>query len=275
MILDGKLASLKIKEQLKEQFNKLERKACLAIIFFNDPSSMSYLKGRLKIADELGVEVKVITIDDNINQENLENIIKDLNNDKNVDGIMVDRPLPKQYDEIKILSLIDYKKDVDGCSYDSLGRLVANKKSFNPCTPSAALRLLEFYNIDVASKDVLVVGRSVNVGKPLALMLTNKNATVTLAHSKTKNLDQKFKEADIIFLAVGKANFLKKEHINENTIFVDIGINFDENGKLCGDASKECYEISKCYSPVPGGVGVMTNVVLMENLLEAYKNNNG
>ena len=133
---------------------------------------------------------------------------------------------------------------------------------------------IEYYDIDLNGKDVLVIGRSVNVGKPLALLLLNKNATVTVAHSKTVNLKEKCKQADFIFLALGKANFLLPNDISENTTIVDIGINFDENGKLCGDASKDCYDIAKAYTPVPGGVGVMTNVILMENLLKAYKSNN-
>ena len=246
----------------------------MAVIFFNDPSSMSYLKGRKKIADEMGVDLQVISIEDDVDEDKLESIIKDLNDDNNIDGIMVDRPLPKRFNEVKILSLINPNKDIDGCSYNNLGKLVANVDCFKPCTPSGALRLLEYYNIDVYGKDVLVIGRSVNVGKPLALMLTNKNATVTLAHSKTKDLKQKCKNYDVIFLAVGKAKFINKDDVNKNTIIVDIGINFDNDGKLCGDLDKESYDYLDTYSPVPGGVGVMTNVVLMENLLKAAKNNN-
>lgn len=274
MLLDGKTASLDIKQQLKEQFDNLSCKATLAVIFFNDPSSMSYLKGRKKIADEMGVDLQVISIEDDVDEDKLESIIKDLNDDNNIDGIMVDRPLPKRFNEVKILSLINPNKDIDGCSYNNLGKLVANVDCFKPCTPSGALRLLEYYNIDVYGKDVLVIGRSVNVGKPLALMLTNKNATVTLAHSKTKDLKQKCKNYDVIFLAVGKAKFINKDDVNKNTIIVDIGINFDNDGKLCGDLDKESYDYLDTYSPVPGGVGVMTNVVLMENLLKAAKNNN-
>ncbi|MBQ8206930.1 MAG: bifunctional 5,10-methylenetetrahydrofolate dehydrogenase/5,10-methenyltetrahydrofolate cyclohydrolase [Bacilli bacterium] len=271
--LDGKVAALAIKEELKAAFNNKSRKACLAIIRFNDPASESYLKGRLKISDELGVNVKTFTFEDTNTTNDVINLIKELNDDETVDGIMVDRPLPKSFNESLVLSSINVSKDVDGYTPLNLGNLVSNQDCFSSCTPGAALRILDFYNIDLTGKNALVIGRSVNVGKPLALLLLNKNATVTVAHSKTKNLKAKCKEADIVFLALGRANFLSKEDITENTIIVDIGINFDENGKLCGDANKECYEVAKAYTPVPGGVGVMTNVLLMENLLKAYKRN--
>lgn len=272
--LDGKVAALSIKENLKIEFASLARKACLAIVHFNDPASASYLKGRLKIADELGVDVKVIGIEENQNQEELINIIESLNNDSNIDGIMVDRPLPKRFNVFEILSLLNPNKDVDGYTPMNLGKLVSNQDCYISCTPGAAIRLVDFYNIDLTGLNALVIGRSVNVGKPLSLLLLNKNATVTVAHSKTKELKSLCKKADIIFLALGRANFLNKEDVNENTIIVDIGINFTPEGKLCGDANKECYDLVKAYSPVPGGVGVMTNVVLMENLLKAYKKNN-
>lgn len=275
LILDGKVAALNIKEKLKTDFLSLKRKACLAIIRFDDKASQSYLKGRLKIAEELNVDIKVFELNETTNQDEIVTLIHKLNNDASIDGIMIDRPLPKKYDEFFILSQIDKKKDVDGYTPINLGNLLTNQESFVSCTPGAAKRLLDYYNIDVTGKDVLIIGRSVNVGKPLSLILLNSNATVTVAHSKTLNLKDKCQSADIIFLAVGKAKFLTKDCVNENTIIVDIGINFDEDNKLCGDASKECYDIVKAYSPVPGGVGVLTNVVLMENILKAYKINNG
>ena len=271
--LDGKVAAASIKEQLKESFANLPSKACLGIIRFDDPASESYLKGRLKIANELGVEVKVFVIEENKTNEDLLTLVNTLNNDSSIHGIMIDRPLPKKYNEFEILSSIDPIKDVDGYTPINLGNLVSNKQSYVSCTPGAAIRLVDYYNIDLTGLNALVIGRSVNVGKPLALLLLNKNATVTVAHSKTQNLKELCKKADIIFLALGRANFLNKEDVNEHTMIVDIGINFVD-GKLCGDANKECYDIVKAYSPVPGGVGVMTNVILMENLLQAYKNQN-
>ena len=271
MRLDGKIAATSIKEQLKKEFASLSKRVCLAIVHYDDPASASYLKGRLKIAEELGVEIKIFNVDEKQTTEDLISLVLDLNNDANIDGIMVDRPLPKQFDENKIINSIISTKDVDGYTSLNLGNLVSNQSCLPSCTPGGALRLLEYYDIDLSGKDALVIGRSVNVGKPLSLMLLNKNATVTISHSKTVDLKEKCKTADIIFLALGRSNFLKKEDITDNTIIVDIGINFDENGKMCGDASKECYEIAASYTPVPGGVGVMTNVVLMENLLKAAK----
>lgn len=271
--LDGKVAAANIKEKLKISFASKERKACLAIIHFDDPSSASYLKGRLKIAEELGVEVLVYAISEEQNQEQLLSLVESLNNDSKVDGIMIDRPLPKRFNEFEVLSSINPDKDVDGYTPINLGRLVSNQDCYVSCTPGAAVRLVDYYNIDLTGLNALVIGRSVNVGKPLSLLLLNKNATVTVAHSKTRNLKDLCKKADIIFLALGRANFLNKEDINENTVIVDIGINFTSEGKLCGDANKECYDVAKAYSPVPGGVGVMTNVVLMENLLKAFNKN--
>lgn len=271
--LDGKLAALDIKASLKQSFASLKRKACLAIVHFNDPASTSYLKGRIKITDELGVNVSVYEVEAHNNQEDLLALIDKLNKDSTIDGIMVDRPLPKRFNEHEALCAILPSKDVDGYTPINLGKLLSNQDCYISCTPGGAIRLLDYYNIDLTSKNVLVIGRSVNVGKPLSLLLLNKNATVTVAHSKTKDIKNLCKQADVIFLALGKANFLTVEDVNENTIIVDIGINFVD-GKLCGDASSKCYELVKAYTPVPGGVGVMTNVVLMENLLKAYKNNN-
>lgn len=271
MILDGKQAALNIKAQLKNEFSHLTKKACLAIIHYDDLASQSYLKGRLKMAEELNVMVKVFEIKEDMSQDNLFDLIHRLNQDKNIHGIMIDRPLPKKFDELKILSSIDPNKDVDGYTPYNLGLLMSNQNGYLSCTPGGAIRLLDYYHIDLKGKNALVIGRSINVGKPLALLLLNKNATVTIAHSKTVNLKEKCLNADIIFLAIGKAHFLTKEMVNHHTIIIDIGINFDENGKLCGDVAKECYDFVKDYSPVPGGVGVMTNIVLMENLLLAYK----
>ena len=270
--LDGKVAAINIKEALKKEFSLLNNKACLAIIHFDDMASNSYLKGRMKIADELGVSIKAYKIDESYTTNDILKLVNELNNDSTVNGIMIDRPLPKKYDEFLILSSISSNKDVDGYTPFNLGKLLSNKDCFYSATPYAAIRLLEYYNVDLEGKNVLVIGRSVNVGKPLANLLLNKNATVTIAHSKTKDLKSMIKNYDFVFLALGKANFVNVEDINENIGVIDIGINFDEFNKICGDANKEIYDVVKYYSPVPGGVGVMTNVVLMENLLKACKN---
>ena len=268
-VLNGKEAALKIKETLKEKFSNLNKPACLAIIHFNHPSSISYLKGRKKIAEEVGVIIKEYALDNTITEKELINLINSLNVDNSIQGIMIDRPLPSHLNENYILSFLSSKKDVDGYTTNNLGLLFKNESCFNCCTPYAAIRLLDYYNIPLQGKNVLVIGRSVNVGKPLAMALLNRNATVTIAHSKTTNLKELEYNADIIFLAIGKANFLKANDVKNSTIIVDIGVNFDSDGKMCGDASKDIYEKCDCYSPVPGGVGILTNVVLMENLYEA------
>ncbi len=275
-ILDGRKVAATLKEKMLQQFSSLKQTVKLTVVHFNDPASASYLKGRKKICEFLGVSLEEIVIDNSTTMEQISAIVNDLNNDYSVDGIMIDRPLPSQLDENKVLSLITPSKDVDGYTFPSLGKLLSNQKTHNSCTPAAAIYILDYYNIDLAGKNVVVVGRSVNVGKPLALMLLNKNATVTIAHSKTKDLHKITKKADVIFTCVGKHNFIKKQHVSKKTIIVDIGINFDENGKLCGDTAAECYDYVKAYSPVPGGVGVITNLMLMNNLYTAHllKENN-
>lgn len=275
--LDGKIAAQAMKENLREKIQNLPRKLRLVIVHHNDPASLSYLKGRLKLAEYLNVEVTQRIIKDNDTTEYLLREIKKWNIDNSIDGIMIDRPLPKHMDETKILSEISVLKDVDGYQIGNLGKLMANQKCFSSCTPAAAIALLKYYHYDFLGKQALVIGRSINVGKPLAMMLLNENATVTIAHSKTEEIEKLTKKADVIFLCVGKANFLKKNMVCHKTIVIDIGINFDENNKLCGDADKEIYSYIKAYSPVPGGVGVLTNIMLMENLLQSYqlRENNG
>ncbi len=270
-ILDGKKAAEMFRIHLQEKFLQLQQAPCLAIIHCNDPASLSYLKGRKKILASLNAILKEFIIDSQMTPEDLKVLIQNLNQDKSIDGIMIDRPLPAGFNEEEMISYIDPSKDIDGYTPSCLGNLVCNHAQYLACTPAAAIALLDFYKIPLEGKDVVVIGRSVNVGKPLALMLLNRNATVTIAHSKTNNLAKITKKADIIFVCVGKANFLKKEQISRKSILIDIGINFDENGKLCGDVAKECYTYAKAYSPVPGGVGVMTNLILMNNLLLAHQ----
>ena len=270
-ILSGKIVAEIKKNDLKIALEKLPRKLNLIIIHHNDPASLSYLKGRQKLADFLNINLIEKIIEEDTSEENILNWIENYNNDDQIDEIIVDRTLQKKYNEEKIISKIDFNKDVDGFNFYNLGRLISNYKSFKSCTPAAAIELIKYYKYDLNGKNALVIGRSVNVGKPLALMLLNENATVTIAHSKTQNLKKLTKKADIIFLAIGKAKFLTKDMVKRNTIVIDIGINFDENNKLCGDADKQIYDYIRSYSPVPGGVGVLTNIMLMENLLLSYK----
>lgn len=273
LVLDGKIAAKAWKETLKEKIDKLPVQLCLAILHFNDPASLSYLKGRKKIAAELNIEIQEYAIEEQTTQEELLKLIQSLNACQEIHGIMIDRPVPKKFDEATLLSAIDEKKDVDGYTPANLGKLLSNQPCYRSCTPGAAMALLEYYNISLEAKNALIIGRSINVGKPLALMLLNQNATVTIAHSKTIALKELTQTADIIFLAVGKKDFLHLADVKKESIIVDIGINYDENGKICGDASKDLYDQVKAYSPVPGGVGVLTNLVLMQNVYQAYQEN--
>ena len=270
--LDGKVASLAIKQQLKEEFSRLNKNACLAIIHYPDGANTSYLKGRKKIAEELDVNIKVYEITENDTTDTLLKVINKFNNDASIDGIMVDRPLPKKFDESTILETISTKKDVDGYSYNNLGRLLSNKNCFVSATPQAAVRLLDFYNIDLSGKDVLVIGRSINVGKPLSLLLLNKNATVTVAHSKTKNLGEITKLADILVVAIGNPRYITADMIKDRAVVIDVGINRTEEGKLVGDVDFENVQNKASYiTPVPGGVGPMTIAMLMTNVVKAAK----
>ena len=269
-ILDGKIAAHAIKEDLKQKYAALKEKLKLVIIHSNQPDSLSYLNSRKKIFKEFNAEIEEIILSKETKPEEFHALLDNVNQDYSVDGIMLDRPLPSQFNEQEFLSCILPQKDVDGYTYTNLGKLMSSQPCLKACTAMAAISLLEFYHIDLEGKNVLVIGRSVNVGKPLASLLLNKNATVTIAHSKNKNLDKIAKKEDIIFTCIGKANFITKEFVSKKSILIDIGINFDKEGHLCGDVSKECYPLVYAYSPVPGGVGVLTNLMLMNNLYLAH-----
>lgn len=269
-ILDGKIVAEKLKEQLKDKISKLPRKLNLMIISHNDKASQSYLKGRKKLAEYLNVNIVESYIGDKNTQQVID-LIKKANRSSKIDGIMVDRPLLPHLDEELVLSSISPNKDIDGYHSENLGKLLKNEKSFHSCTPSSAIEILKYYKYNLTGKNAVVIGRSINVGKPLSLMLLNENASVTILHSKSKNIAKITKKADVIFLAVGKKDYLTLDMVNKKSVIIDIGINFDENNKLCGDASRSIYDKVRAYTPVPGGVGVVTNVMLMENLYKAYK----
>jgi methylenetetrahydrofolate dehydrogenase (NADP+)/methenyltetrahydrofolate cyclohydrolase len=206
--------------------------------------------------------------DDGVKESVVIKKIKELNKDKTVNGIILQLPLPKGYDENKLLNTISPLKDVDGLTDISQGKLLAGDATFIPCTPKGILEIFDHYKIDLEGKNVVVVGRSSLVGKPIMLECINKNATVTMCHSKTKNLLKHTKNSDMIITSVGKANFIKQDMINDDVILIDVGFNY-LNGKICGDVSKEVSKY-KYLTPVPGGVGQMTVYSVYENLLKAY-----
>lgn len=267
----GKDIALKIKEQIKENVNKIDEKINLTILLNkNDDSSRGYVNSLKKNGFSLGIDVNVIEMNDDQNEYILK--IQELNNNDCVHGIMVTRPLFKNANENYILSFISPLKDVDVNNKLSLGEIFIGNDEIAPATAKAILKMLEYYNIELSGKNVLVIGRSISVGKPLSMMLLNKNATVTIAHSKTKDLMKKIKDYDIICCAVGKPHFLDASLANENAIIIDAGIHYLEN-KIVGDVLES--DKVKMISKVPGGVGTITTSVLFDNLLKLYKKQRG
>ena len=270
-ILDGKNLAKKITENIKKQVENLEKKPKLAVVLVgNNPASEIYVRNKQKKAIELGFESVVLPLPEDISEENLLEHIYILNEDTNINAILVQLPLPKHINQQKILEAIEPIKDVDGFTSYNFGRFALGYKPYAiPCTPKGIVRILDEYKIELEGKNVLVIGRSNIVGKPISLLLQKRNATVTMAHSKTQNLQGLIETAEIIISAVGIPNFIKS--VKKDAIVIDVGINRTETG-LCGDvdynsASKNASHIT----PVPGGVGPMTIAMLMENTLELFK----
>ena len=270
IILDGKKLRDKIFEDLKIKLDKMPQKPTLAVILAGDnPASEIYVNNKKKTAEKLGINSVVIKYPSNVSEAELLDKIEELNNDKTVTAILVQLPLPEHIDKFKIIDAIDPKKDVDGLTPYNSGKLFTGEVPYvYPCTPKGILLILDEYNIEIEGKHVVVIGRSNLVGKPVAQMLLNRNATVTTCHSKTKNLSDITKTADILISAVGK-NVVGEKYIKNNCVVIDVGIFRDEFGKLRGDVDFE--NVSKLAShitPVPGGVGPMTIASLMLNTVE-------
>ena len=244
----------------------------------NKDSDLSYEKGAIKRASEVGVEVKSIVLDENIEYDTFYKTLNDLNNDDSIHGILMLRPLPDYLDNELARQSIKPEKDVDGCGNGSLSGVFTNTEyGFAPCTAQAAMEILDYYNIDVKGKNVVVIGRSLVVGKPLSMMLLNKHATVTICHTRTVDLPSISKKADIVVAAVGKLEMLNKDYFSNNQIVIDVGISWnDEKQKLCGDVLfDEVEPIVNSITPVPGGVGSVTTSVLINHVVEAAKRING
>ncbi len=274
IILDGRETAKKITEKLRLEVEKLDVKPTLAVIIIGcNPASKVYVKNKEKKALEIGFNSIVIELDENITKDELEKIIKELNEDKNVNGILLQLPLPKHLNEKDFLDLIDPKKDVDGFSSYNSGKLLKNDSPYAiPCTPKGIIRLLDEYNIDIEGRVSTVIGRSNIVGKPVSILLLNRNSTVIMTHTKTKNLEHFTKSADILICAAGKKEMIKKEMIKENAVIIDVGITRDIDGRLKGDVDFDDTKDKASYiTPVPGGIGPMTIAMLMENTYELYK----
>lgn len=273
-LLDARQLVTKKVGQLKERVNKLSKKPSLVIIRVGeDFASGKYVSNKVKKCEEVGISSKIIHLDENINQDEVEKIIIDLNKDKDVTGILLQLPIPKHLNEDYLTNLIEDKKDVDGFTIGNMGKLSLNLEGNVACTPRGIMTLLKEFKIDMEGKDVLIINRSNIVGKPLAQLFLQENATVTIAHSKTKNLKEKISSSDIVVTAVGKANFLSAQDFSNNTTIIDVSINFNESGKMCGDVSKEDYDVivneKQCHlTPVPNGVGQMTVIELIEQTIE-------
>lgn len=248
----------------------------LAVVLVGDnPASLAYIKMKKKRAEEVGMNFYLEKIDKNISQTELENTVEKLASQKQISGIIVQAPLPAHLDIRKVIEKIPSQKDVDGFSQTQIGNMFLQNEGLYSCTPKGIMTLLETYNIELASKNIVVIGRSNIVGKPMALMLINAGATVTVCNSKTQNLSDFTKNADIIVVAVGKAQFLTKNMVSPKAIIIDVGSNMREDGSFCGDADFANLEgFVKAISPSPGGVGPMTVATLIENTWKAYKMQN-
>ena len=276
-IIDGKASSIKIKEELKAYVDSLGEKPGLVVIQVGDnPASNTYVKNKKLAAEYIGINFFHYKYEENTSEEELINKIKELNNDNSVDGIIVQLPLPKGFNEAKIINYIDPNKDVDGLTELNAGKLVNNEDCLSSCTPTGIMKLLEMYNVEIEGKNAVVVGRSILVGKPIATMLLNKNATVTICHSKTKNLKEITKNADILVVATGHINTITDDMVNENSVVIDVGINRNQENKLCGDVDfNNIKDKVKLITPVPGGVGPMTVAMLNYNVIKSYKKRRG
>ena len=277
-IIDGKKISQEIKDELKEKVARLKeegKKAALAVIQVgNDPASSVYVNNKKKACAYIGIESLSYELPEETTEQELLDLVNRLNEDDAVHGILVQLPVPKHIDGDKIIQTISPKKDVDGFHPQNVGNLVIGEKGFVSCTPAGIIQLLKRSNIEIAGKNCVVIGRSNIVGKPMALLMLRENATVTIAHSKTQNLKELCKTADILIVAIGKPQFITSEYIKEGAVIIDVGIHRDENNKLCGDVKYDEVEpLASAITPVPGGVGPMTIAMLMNNCVEAMEAN--
>ena len=281
MIISGKEISVKIKDQSKEEVSKIKetypRLPKLVVILVGDnQASQTYVRNKERGCQYIGIESEILRHDASFSEIELLQEINDLNNDDTVDGILVQLPLPQHINEEKVLDAIVPSKDVDGFHPENVAKLFLGQHSLVPCTPKGMMVLLEEINYDLAGKEVVIVGRSNIVGKPVALLCLQKNATVTIAHSQTKDLKAVCSRADVLIAAIGKPKFFNHEYVKDGAVVLDVGINRDENNKLCGDVDfDDVKDKVSAITPVPGGIGPMTITMLMKNTIEAFYHRNG
>ena len=275
-IIDGKALSLSLKEEMRSRVealaDKYGRRPCLAVIMVGDnPASHSYIRGKVKAAEFVGIDSKVLEFPENISERELLSAIENLNEDDGVDGILVQLPLPKHISEDKVIDAIAKEKDVDGFHVLNVGSLWIGDKCIVPCTPKGCIHLIKSTGIDIKGKLAVVVGRSNIVGKPVAKLLLDENATVVIAHSRTADLKALTLQADILVVAVGKENVVTADMVKPGAVVIDVGMNRNAEGKLCGDVDfAGVSEVAGWITPVPGGVGPMTIAMLMKNTIECF-----
>ncbi len=277
-VIDGKELSDEIKrrlavriEGLKEKYGRVPR--LVVILVGEDPGSVSYVKGKAKAAAAVGMENETLRLPETVSEEELLGIVAGLNADDGVDGILVQLPLPAHIDSEKVIASIDRRKDVDGFHPLNVAGLWLREDCILPCTPKGIMRVLEHHGVELEGKRAVVMGRSNIVGQPVAKLLLNANATVTVAHSRTKNIAEITREADVLVVAIGQPRYVKAEMIKPGAVVIDVGVNRDlETGKLCGDVDfAECEPVAGMITKVPGGIGPMTIACLMENTVEAFE----
>ncbi|HAA3486435.1 TPA_asm: bifunctional methylenetetrahydrofolate dehydrogenase/methenyltetrahydrofolate cyclohydrolase [Listeria monocytogenes] len=275
-IIDGKKLAKEIQEKVTREVAELVKegkKPGLAVVLVGDnQASRTYVRNKQKRTEEAGMKSVLIELPENVTEEKLLSVVEELNEDKTIHGILVQLPLPEHISEEKVIDTISYDKDVDGFHPVNVGNLFIGKDSFVPCTPAGIIELIKSTGTQIEGKRAVVIGRSNIVGKPVAQLLLNENATLTIAHSRTKDLPQVAKEADILVVATGLAKFVKKDYIKPGAIVIDVGMDRDENNKLCGDVDfDDVVEEAGFITPVPGGVGPMTITMLLANTLKAAK----
>lgn len=278
-IIDGKAISAAVKEQVKQETQALKEKGIsvgLAVVIVgNDPASRVYVNNKKKACETVGFESFEYALPEETTQNELIDLVKKLNNDEKVNGILVQLPLPKHINETAVINTIVPEKDVDAFHPENVGHIMIGDYKFLPCTPAGVIEMLDRSGIEIDGKNCVVIGRSNIVGKPMSMLLLKRNGTVTICHSRTNNLAEICRNADILVAAVGKANFVTAEMVKDGAVVIDVGMNRLENGKLCGDVDyNACFEKAGYITPVPGGVGPMTIAMLMKNTLTSAKKKN-
>ena len=275
ILIDGKDIAAKVRAELREEVETMakerkKRPALAVILVGEDPASQIYVRNKQRACEDVGILSEIYTLGENVSQESLEYIINSLAERRDIDGILLQMPLPKGLDPVKALKCIPPEKDVDAFHPDNVGHIMRGDYRFLPCTPAGVMELLRRYDIDISGKECVVIGRSDIVGKPMAMMLLHSGGTVPICHSKTRTLAEHTRRADILVSAVGKAGFVTADMVKDGAVVIDVGINRNADGKICGDVDFAAVEPKASYiTPVPGGVGPMTVAMLMKNTVKA------